>query len=122
MTDQRSRALGRVLGLMQKVILTPTAEESRTCAVIAIRAIVEHDLLNESEPKLDLAKLTDQALVDLFVAMQTEAARRQGSIKLCVHCGQPCNGSAGNTYAMYPAGWMHDKCTVPYVRKKVYGR
>lgn len=107
---------------MQKALNDPSAEESRTCAILALKAISEHELLDASTPKLDLTKYTEQELVDLFVAMQMETARRQTTpVKICIQCGELC-ANDGRGYAMYPSGWMHTRCTLAYARKKVYGQ
>jgi len=107
---------------MQKALNDPSAEESRTCAILALKAISEHELLGGPVSKPDLSKLTEAEFVDLFVAMQLETARRGTfAIKLCIQCGKPCVKDVGHDYSMFPEGWMHIGCTVAYVRKKMYG-
>jgi hypothetical protein len=116
MTDKpRNKALERVRGLMQKVLHDSSTEESRTCAVIALKVISEHALLVASQT-LDLTTLTDVELLQLFAEMEKEAGRRApaAAAAICKQCGQPCVPSLGD-FMMLRDGVIHVRCSLEYM-------
>lgn len=100
---------------MQKVLHDPSTEEARTCAVIALKAISEYALLVESQT-LDLAKLADAELLQLFAEMEKEAGRRApaSAAAICKQCGQPCVPSLGDFMTLRD-GVVHFRCSLEYM-------
>ena len=120
-SSPKDKAMKRVRGLMAKVLLEPASEESRTCAVIALKTIAEHGLLTTTPGSvtLDLALVSDAELISLHEALMRENTRRSAarSEPICVQCGRPC--TVTDAYSYFPNGYMHIGCVMDNVRSSM---
>lgn len=113
-SSTRAKALERVHSLLQRGAQNPSTEESRTCAVLALRIVKEYgfSVVDPVQPAKSSSLLAD-AFRDMVRTSSAQVSEDWPTGVMCVHCCWPIMRSQKHTY-FDGLGAVHNICLGAY--------